>query len=338
MRDCIVIGGGPAGLTASLYLSRYNIKNMIIAKDFGMAAETNNIENYPGFVSITGNELLQKFTEHAKHFNTEIVYDEVVSVSKSNAQKFIIKTKTNEYSAKTIILAMGTSKKKLNLPGEDKFIGKGVSYCATCDAALFKDNVVGVVGGRNSAMSTAMLLSSYNNKVHMFVRSQLKGEPIMKTRITNDKNISVHLGTEIKEIFGSQMVEGVKLKTSKLTRPERLKRASERIEEQTASVALKTAHEKTTKETATNDTIELKGLFIEAGLVPNTELVKDLVTLNNNGLIQVTSSMHTSEPGVFAAGDITTGSDMMLQIVVASAEGAIAAHSVYDYLSQLPAK
>jgi thioredoxin-disulfide reductase len=315
MKDCIVIGGGPAGLTASLYLSRYNLNNIIIAKDFGMAAETNNIENYPGFVSITGHELLQKFTKHAKHFNTEIVYDEVISVSKINAQKFIIKTKTNQYSAKTVILAMGTKKKKLNLPGEDKFKGKGVSYCATCDAALFKDSIVGVVGGRNSAMSTAILLSKYNNKVHMFVRSQLKGEPIMKTRITNDKNISVHLGTEVEEIFGSQMVEGVKLKPTNDT--------------------IKTND--TNDTTKTNDTIELKGLFIEAGLVPSTELVKDLVKLDNNELIQVTGSMQTSEPGVFAAGDITTGSDLMLQIVVASAEGAIAARSVYDYISKLAA-
>jgi len=326
MKDCIVIGGGPAGLTASLYLSRYNLNNMVIAKDFGMAAETNNIENYPGFVSITGLELLQKFTGHAKHFGTEIVYDEVVSVSKSNAQKFIIKTKTNQYSARSVILAMGTSKKKLNLPGEDKFKGKGVSYCATCDAALFKDNIVGVVGGRNSAMSTALLLSSYNNKVHMFVRSQLKGEPIMKTRITNDKNISVHLGTEVKEIFGSQMLEGVKLKptndTIKINSPNDTTKTNDTIE--------------TNDTIKTIDTIELKGLFIEAGLVPNTELVKDLVKLDNNGLIQVTSSMQTSEPGIFAAGDITTGSDMMLQIVVASAEGAIAARSVYDYISQLP--
>ena len=200
--DCIVIGGGPAGLTAGIYLSRFNLKNIIFARDYGMASETSEIENYPGFVKISGTELIGKFTEQAKHFGSEIIYDEIQGIEKQG-NGFIVKTATNkEYSAKTLILAMGTHKRKLNVPGEKEFTGKGVSYCATCDGAFFKNVKVGVSGGGNSALTTAILLASYGNEVHLFARTELSAHDVLIERINANDKIIVHKNTEVTEIMG----------------------------------------------------------------------------------------------------------------------------------------
>ena len=302
MRECVIIGGGPAGLTASIYLSRYKIDNLIIAKDFGMASETPEIENYPGFIKIGGTELVKKMTEHAKHFGAEIVYDEVKKIEKIEGGFKIYSAMSSEpYETKTVILAMGTHKRKLNVPGEDKFLGKGVSYCATCDAAFFQNDTVGVVGGGNSAMTTALLLRKFGNTVHMFVRDGLSGERILIDKIKQDDKIVIHDNVEVEEIVGDQMMSGVIIKN----------RFDNSINK-----------------------VDVNGLFIEIGLIPNTELVKGMVELDERGLIKVDNSMMTSIPGMFAAGDITNGSNRLMQVITAAAEGAIAANSVYNYLTQ----
>ena len=297
--ECVIIGGGPAGLTASIYLSRYMVKNIIIAKDMGMASETPEIENYPGFTKISGTELVQKMTEQAKHFGGEIIYDEVEKIEKAD-EGFRIKTHNTEYDAKTVILAMGTHKRKLNVPGEEKYTGKGVSYCATCDGAFFQKTKVGVAGGANSAMTTALLLRKFDDEVHMFIHSKLKGDDILKDRIMKDDKIIKYYNVEIEEVYGEQMLTGVKIKDRK---------------------------------TGEVKNVEINGLFVEIGLIPNTGLVKGMVELDEKGLIKVNSKMETTIPGMFAAGDITTGSNHLEQVITAAAEGAIAADSVHKYLS-----
>jgi len=299
--DCVILGGGPAGLTASIYLSRYNIQNKVIAKGFGMVSETPDVENYPGFKSISGLELIQKFTDQAQHFGAEVLYEEVEKISKLE-KSFKVKTNMAEHEAKTIVLAMGTHKRELNVSGEKEFKGKGVSYCATCDGAFFKEKSVGVVGGGNSALTVALTLSSFKNKVHLLVRSDFTGDKILIDRVNKDENIIIHKDVVVSEVYGEEMMQGVVLQHRKKDETEKL---------------------------------ELDGLFVEVGLIPNTNFVKDFVELNDMGLIVVNEALRTSVPGVFAAGDVTTGSNNMWQIITAAAEGAIAANSVNEYLSRL---
>ncbi len=293
MYDLIIVGGGAAGLTAAIYASRYKMNILVIAKQIGGAIiDTHKIENWPGEKSISGLELMSKFEEQAKALGVEIKEEEVKKIQKG----FKVFTDKKEYEGKTIILAMGTQRRKLNIKGEDKFSGKGISYCATCDAAFFKNKIVAVVGGSDSAARAAQICLGYAKKVYIIYRKdKMRAEPALVEELENNKKIEFIYNANVTEIIGNKMVEKVKLDIGK--------------------------------------EIKLDGLFIEVGGTPAIALATDLnIKTNENGYIAVDSEQKTNVPGVYAAGDITTASAGFQQLITATAEGAIAAFSAYKFV------
>ncbi|HBB36436.1 MAG: thioredoxin reductase, thioredoxin reductase (NADPH) [Candidatus Moranbacteria bacterium GW2011_GWC1_45_18] len=298
--DLIIIGAGPAGLTASIYSSRYKVKHLVIGREpGGQANEAHQIENWPGTVSMPGFELLQKMREHAEKLGGEILMDSVSSVSKEG-DIFKITTHSGEYQAKNIILASGMEYRKLQIPGEAEFKGKGVSYCPTCDAAFFKEKVVAVVGGGNSAGSAALLLSRYASQVYLIYRGEkLKIDPAYMEKISAERKIEVIFSTNIKEIKGDKAVEKIVLD----------------------------------KQHAGSGELAVQGVFIEIGSEPGVEITNQLgIETDEQGYVKVDSGQTTNISGVWAAGDVTNGSNKLRQIITAAAEGAVAAGSVYKKL------
>jgi thioredoxin reductase (NADPH) len=300
--DVIIIGGGPAGLSASIYASRYGLSNIVLVEELGgMAAEAFRVENYPGFPQISGLELTQKMAEHTKQLGGQIKAGKVEDIKKEN-NLFRIKVNTQEYLGKTIILATGSQKRKLNVPGEAEFSGKGVAFCATCDAPFFKNLEVVVVGGANSALTTALLLSQYAKKIYIInLEKQFLAEPKWQEEVAKNPKIEVIHNNTVVEIKGNQFVEEVLLKNP-----------------YNGSRSLK-----------------VQGVFIAIGMTPNNQLAQKLgVELDEKGFIKVNQDQSTNLEGVFAAGDITNGSNRLGQILTACAEGAIAATSTYRFLQE----
>lgn len=301
MYDLIIIGAGPAGLAASIYASRYKLKHIVIGKEIGgLVNEAHEIGNYPGFPSISGVELMQKFVEHARSLGAEIISDEVVHIHKLD-EGFEVETKSGDkYEAKTLIIATGLERRRLNIPGEKEFVGRGVSYCATCDAFFFKDKTVCVIGGSDSAAMAALALAQFAKKVYIiYRRSELRCEPVWKEKIEKNEKIEVIYNTNVIEIMGNERVEAIKLDNPYQG----------------------------------SDTLEVDGVFIEIGFTPGTSLVSEIgVELDESGYIKINPDCSTNVEGVFAAGDITNGSAGLRQIVTAVAEGAIAVYSAFRYL------
>lgn len=298
--DLIIIGSGPAGLTASIYASRYKVKHLVVGKEpGGQANEAHQIENWPGTISISGLELLQKMRQHAEKLGAQMVMDSVSNIAKEG-DVFKITTHAGEYQAKNIILASGMEYRKLEIPGEAEFRGKGVSYCPTCDAAFFRDKVVAVVGGGNSAGSAALLLAEHASQVFLIYRGEkLKVDPAYREKISASEKIEVIYNTNIKEIRGSGAVEKIVLD----------------------------------KEWNNSKELAVQGVFIEIGSEPGAELTKQLgLETDEQGYIKVDLGQGTNAAGVWAAGDATNGSNKLRQIVTAAAEGAVAAGSVYKKL------
>lgn len=298
--NLIIIGAGPAGLAASIYASRYKVDHIVIGKEpGGQAVEAHKIENWPGTVSISGFELTQKMREHAEKLGAKIVMDSVSNIS-PEGNLFSVTTHTARYRAKNIILALGMEYKKLSIPGEEEFKGRGVSYCPTCDAAFFKDKIVAVAGGGNSAASAAQLLSEYASKVYIIYRGEkLKIDPAYLENFAKNDKIEIIYNTNIKEIKGNQAVEKIILD----------KEHNGKIE------------------------LDVQGVFVEIGSEPGVELTKQLgVNTDEQGFIIVNPDQSTNIAGVYASGDATTGSNKMRQVLTAAAEGAIAAASVYKRL------
>lgn len=298
MYDLIIVGGGAAALSAAIYSSRYKLSTLIIAKEFGGTANYGHkIENYPGVNNISGINLMKKFKEHAENFGTKTINDDVTDIEKKK-DFFEVKTTKKIYNSKTIILALGTQRRKLNVPGEDRYLGRGVSYCAICDAAFFKDKIVGVIGGGDSASKSAILITQYAKKVYMiFRKDKLTAEPALVDQINKNKKIDLIPKTNVLEIKGNKFVTGVSLDSKKQ--------------------------------------LKLDGLFIEIGSIPNPSLIKKIgVSTDKNGYIKVKEDMSTNILGVYAAGDITTGSNRLRQIVTAASEGSIAAYSIYNLLKK----
>ncbi|MDP2906856.1 MAG: FAD-dependent oxidoreductase [Nanoarchaeota archaeon] len=295
--DTIIIGAGPAGMTAAIYAIRYQLKVLIISKDIGGVANlAHKIENWPGIVSITGPDLMQNFKIHLEALGVKIIQEEVVKL----AEGFEVSTSGGKtFKSKTLILALGTVRRKLNIPGEDEFIGKGVSYCFTCDGPMFRDKIVCVVGGSNSAAMAALLLAEYAKKVYLIYRKEaLRADPILIERVNKNKKIQAMYNTEITKILGTKFVEKIVLNNGK--------------------------------------EMPMEGIFIEAGGIPSTDLAKELgVKLNEHSSITVDDNMQTNIPGVYAAGDITN--TPLDQVVTACADGAKAAYSVFNYFKQKPA-
>lgn len=291
----IIIGAGPAGMSAAVYAGRYKLKTLVVGEmPGGMAAEASRICNFLSYKEISGMELTQKMEEQVKSLGVEIKYERVKEVSKK--KDFEVKTSSGVYLSRKLILAMGTEKRKLGLKNEGKFLGKGVSYCATCDGAFYRDKIVGVVGGGNAALTSALLLSEYAKKVYIFYRREnfFRAEPAWVEQVEKNKKIECLFKTEVVELKGKERLEGVKLSKGK--------------------------------------EVKLEGLFIEAGEVPNTELARRLGVELDGNFIKTDREQRTKVKGVLGAGDMTNGP--LKQIITAAAEGAIAATSAYKELKE----
>ncbi|MFA5389047.1 MAG: thioredoxin-disulfide reductase [Candidatus Omnitrophota bacterium] len=301
--DVIIIGGGPSGLTAAIYTSRARLKTLII-ESYSVACQavtTDLIENYPGFPEgINGFELIDKFKKQAEKFGAGFIADAVKSV-KALEQGFEIETEEKAYACSSVILASGASPKMLNVPGEEKLRGKGVSYCATCDGALFKDKEVVLVGGGDTALEEALFLTRFVKKVSVVHRrNALRGARILQERAFINKKIEFVLESVVTEITGADKVSGVRIKDVK-------------------TGALKD--------------LACEGVFIFVGYTPNTDFLKDIVSLDEPGYIITDDNCLTSKPGIFAAGDCRKKT--LRQVVTAAGDGATAAFSCQNYLEKL---
>jgi alkyl hydroperoxide reductase subunit F len=296
--DVLIVGAGPAGLTAGVYCARKSLKTVLISENIGgQALESWTVENYMGYRMITGDELMRKFEEQIRSQNVHLELDSVVSLTKSD-DLFVLNTITGDvYRGKAVILAQGKRPRKLGVEGEDRYLGKGLSICSTCDGPLFRDKVVAVAGGGNSALQTAIEMSGIAREVHLIVRSKIRADDVYKNLYQTKKNIITHLDSDISALHGETVLTGVTLK-------DRLK--------------------------GTETKIDLDGLFTEIGWVPNTGFLEDIVAMNDQKEIIVDINCHTDVPGIYAAGDVTNIKTK--QIVTASGEGAKAALEAYEYL------
>lgn len=301
--DLVIIGGGPAGITAGIYASRKKLKTLLITKDFlGQVGLSWRIENYPGFPKINGRDLLKSFHNHLTQNEIEIKnYEEVIKIEELNPG-FKLKTKENEYNSLAIIIATGAMPKKLNIKNEDKFIGKGISYCLTCDEKAFEGKKVAVIGGGNAGAEAAIELLKFASEIYLLeYLENLTCDEILKEEILSQPKIKATTGIEILSFEGENELEKI------------------------------IYQERKTKE---NKELEVKGCFIEIGTKPNSELVKELVNLNEKGEIIVNpKTMETSKKGIFAAGDVCDF--CYKQIVLATGQGALAALSAYSYIKSL---
>ncbi|MCX6762015.1 MAG: FAD-dependent oxidoreductase [Candidatus Moranbacteria bacterium] len=299
--DLIIIGAGPAGLAASIYASRYKLNHLLLGATIGgQINEIRNLENWPGDISVSGYDLLSRFVEHAKSLGVTAQSESVVSVKKNAENLFEVETGKNTHKTRAVIMAMGTEYRKMNIPGEKELTGKGVSYCATCDAMFFRGKVICVVGGGNAAVTSALGLTDFASKVYLIYRGdRLPAEPIWLEKVAANPKIEVIRNTNIIEIKGEQKVE---------------------------NVVLDKAYED-------KNHLDVDGVFVEIGSEPGVELARTLgVEIDEQGYIKVSADMSTNISGVFAAGDITTGSNKFRQIITATAEGAIAANGAYKML------
>ncbi len=299
----IIIGGGPAGLTASIYASRYRIPHLLVALNLGGSAnEAHQVENWPGIKKIKGTELLANMWDHAKSYEPDFLSKEIKKIEKDSFGFKICARDGECVLARSIIFAGGTAYRRLTIPGENELLGRGVSYCATCDGGFFRDKTVAVIGGANSAVMSSIELAQNCKQVFLIYRGEeLKGEPIWIDRIKeNPKIISVPM-TNLEAILGEQKVEKIKID----------------------------------REYEGSKEIFLDGVFIEIGVSPLTEIAKDTgIDLDGNGSIIVGNSNQTNLAGFFAAGDVTNGSGGFRQIITASAEGAISARGAFEYLKE----
>lgn len=294
--DIIIIGTGPAGLTAGIYAARSGLKVAVVGKELGgTTGKILSLENWPGF-SGTGAELMKKFYEHLKKYEVDFIMKEILDISKKG-KLFLIKTKTQEFKSKCLIVATGTKRNKLNIPGEKKFVGKGVSYCVTCDSFFFKNKIVAVIGGSDCAATSALALSEIAKQVYIIYRGKkLRCEEITIKRLEQKKNVEFYYEAIPKEIKGKEEVETLLI-----------------------------------NQKGKEKEIKLDGMFIEIGASPITEAIGKLgIKLDKENYIVVDANMNTSISGLFAAGDVTN--QKLKQVIVASAQGAIAAKSAYDFL------
>jgi len=301
--DLIIIGGGPAGITAGIYAARKKLKTLLITKDFlGQVGKTNEVDNYLGFPKISGMGLMKEFKKHLKKFEIDIKEGEKVMKVKKKDKNFLIKTEDkNEFSTKTIIIATGGDPRPLEIPGEKEFIGKGVSYCSICDAPFYKDKSIIVVGGGNSGFEAALDLAKYAQRIFIFEKSdKIIADEILQKQVKKESKIQVHLNKDMGRIEGNKTVDSVIYKDSK---------------------------------TGKTFQVPAHGVFIEIGSIPATGFLKGLCKFNKRDELEVDfESCATSCPGLFAAGDVNNG--RWKQIIIAAGEGARAALSVHKYLQQ----
>ncbi len=301
--DIAIIGAGAAGYTASVYASRYDLTNIVFGEIMGgQTAEAHHVQNYLPFQSISGFELMSKFKEHAQSYGAPMVFEKVAQVTGTKGDFTITTASGKIYSSRTILLATGLKKRKLNLPGEKELVGKGVTYCATCDAPLYRGKRVAVVGGSDAANTASLYLAELTDTVYQIYRKdKLRGEVAWIKKIQQNPNITVIYNTNVVGIGGTERLTHIELDTPYNG----------------------------------NTQLALDGLFIEIGSEPDLTLVNQLgVTVDESGLIQVGPCQMTNIEGVWAAGDSTNGCNKFHQIVTASAEGAIAAEDIFQTLQK----
>ncbi|MEO0226772.1 MAG: thioredoxin-disulfide reductase [candidate division WOR-3 bacterium] len=298
--DIIIIGAGPAGLSAGIYSARAGLKTMILEKGIpgGTAAMTDLIENYPGFSDgIKGMELGLKMRQQGERFGVKIINAEARSIVKAE-KGFIIKTSSQDYTGDCVIVATGSSPKALNIPGEKELLGRGVSYCATCDGPLFKNRDIAVIGCGNSGLQEGRFLLNFARSI-TFVEflPYITADKILQEGFKDEKRVRFFLESEVLSIQGQGSVEAIRIR-----------------------------NRKTNKE----EVIPVTGVFIYIGLIPNSQVVHELLDLDREGFIITNERLETSVPGIFAAGDVRA--KRYRQIVIACSEGAIAALNAYHYL------
>jgi thioredoxin reductase (NADPH) len=302
MKDLIIIGGGPAGLTAGIYGIRAGLDLIIIEKiaPGGQVVNSYEIENYPGFPNpISGWDLMEGMEEQTKRLGAEIISGDVVAIKKEN-NLFTVILSDGEIQGRSVIIATGTANRKLNVPGEKEYLGRGVSYCATCDGAFFKDKVTVVVGGGDAALEEADFLTRFSSKVYLIHRrDQFRGAEILQKRALSNEKIIPILNTVVESINGENKVSSVLLKN---------------------------------KSNGETKILNTDGVFIFVGFDPNSSFADEKL-LNENREIIVDMNMQTAIPGLFAAGDIRSNSKR--QIVTAAADGATAALNAYEYLMNI---
>ncbi len=302
MLDLAIVGGGPAGLTAGIYAARARLNAALFERFFcgGQVLNTSKIENYPGFPEgIEGPKLIADMENQAKGFGLHIVQDEIVKIIKE-ADHFALETGKGKVLAKSVIICTGTEPKKLDVPGEKEFVGKGVSYCATCDGPFFKDRVVTVVGGGDSALEEALYLSRFAKKIYLVHRRHaFRATPILQERVKNEEKIEPVLGYVVESIIGDGEVKGVLLKE---------REGGKKLE------------------------LSCDGVFIYVGLSPNTSFVKGFLELDETGFIISDENMATSVDGIFCAGDVRK--KVLRQVSTAVGDGATAAFCAQKYLEE----
>lgn len=299
MYDTIIIGSGPAGMTAGVYTARREMKALIIGKQpGGQVSLASEIENWPGYKTIQSFELIQNMQEQIKYQGVETIIDEATRIEKKEDNTFIVHTQKDKFETKTIIIAMGLSPRRLAIKGEEEFTGKGVSYCATCDSPFYKDKNVAVVGGGNAAFDAAEILSKIAKKVYLINRTQqFKAFDALIEEVKTKKNIEIILDSAVDEIMGNEKVNKIKVKNL----------VSNEISE-----------------------LEVDGIFIEIGRIASTDLVNDFADRDERNQILVDEKCKTKTPGLFAAGDVTQVP--FKQITIACGQATIAALAAYQHI------
>lgn len=300
--DLIIVGAGPAGLTASIYASRFGIENFVIGSlAEGRLAEANEVGNFPPEAEISGLELVEKMKAHAEGLGTEVRYGMVEKIRKEDGGLFSAQSADGKkFFAKTVLIAIGSKRKKLDVPGEKEFFGKGLSYCAVCDGGLFKNKRVAVIGGSGAAATTADYLSGLAEKVYLIHEgAQLKADKVWREKVKNNHEIDLLLKNQVEELKGGNFLESAVLENDYQGERE----------------------------------LKIDGIFIETGLEPDLSIVDELgIETDEDGFVDIQGDGSTNVTGIWAAGDITNGSNNFRQIVTASAEGAVAASSIQSFL------
>lgn len=295
--DIIVLGGGPTAIGCAIYAARFALDVLIIGKVFGgLIATTHIVENYPGITSVSGTGFVELFREHMQSLNISYITDEINGIEKVD-DHFVLHSFFQKFKASTICIATGSERRKLGIPGEEEFTGRGVSYCATCDGPFFKDKIVSVIGGSDSAAKEALFLAQNAKKVYIIYRGEeIRAEPINKKRVYDNDKIEIIYKTNITEIRGENSVKSVIFDNGK--------------------------------------EFEVDGVFIEIGSIPNSDLAKRIgVNTNEKGEIIINRKSETNIPGIFAAGDVADAP--FKQAITGVAEGVIAAYSAFDYLKEI---
>ncbi len=304
--DVIIVGGGPAGLTAAIYAVRANMKTLILDKlaPGGQIINTNEIENYTGVGSINGAELAIKMFEHTQELGAEFDYKTVLEIEDKGATKLVkCEEDGTVYETASVIIATGTRPRRLNVPGEDNFAGNGLSWCAICDGAQYRGKDVIVIGGGNSAVEESIYLAGIVNKLTVVTMFDLTADPKACDKLRAMENVTVYPFQDVLEFLGTDKLEGLRFKS--------------------------------TKEDATERTVTCDGIFEYIGLEPTAQFCEPLGILNKMGFIEQDQFMATKIPGIYAAGDIT--SKFLRQVITACSDGAIAANNASKYVESLKA-